>query len=67
MSARSARWAIPNGNSPSSSRWRYLVATGMWFDGAQLYRDIAENNPPLSFYLTATAVLMSRVIPIAPT
>jgi len=39
----------------------------MWFDGAQLYRDIAENNPPLSFYLTATAVLMSRVIPIAPT
>jgi len=42
----------------------YLVATGMWLDGAQLYRDIVEINPPLSFYLTAPAVLLSRILPL---
>ncbi|WP_430387016.1 hypothetical protein [Blastomonas fulva] len=45
----------------------YLMATSMWLDGAELYRDIVEINPPLSFYLTAPAVLVSRAIPVTPT
>ena len=28
----------------------YLYATRAWLDGAQLYVDIVEVNPPLSFY-----------------
>jgi putative flippase GtrA len=38
----------------------YLIATPRWLDGAELYRDIVEINPPLSFYLTAPAVFLSR-------
>jgi hypothetical protein len=38
-----------------------LAATRRWLDGAVLYRDILEVNPPLIFYLTAPAVLISRV------
>lgn len=30
----------------------YLVATRKWMNGAELYRDIIEVNPPLAFYLT---------------
>ncbi len=41
------------------SSW-YLVATTEWLNGAVLYRDILENNPPLAFYLTVPAVLLSR-------
>lgn len=37
----------------------YLVATAAWLDGAVLYEDIVEVNPPLNFYLTAPAVLLS--------
>ncbi|MCA9170349.1 MAG: hypothetical protein KDB23_21875, partial [Planctomycetales bacterium] len=33
------------------SSW-YLIATRMWLDGAQLYQDVMETNPPLAFYLT---------------
>jgi hypothetical protein len=36
-----------------------LVATRRWLNGATLYRDIVEINPPLIFYLTAPAVLLS--------
>jgi putative flippase GtrA len=39
----------------------YLIATRKWLDGATLYRDIMEINPPLAFYLTAPAVFLSKV------
>src|SRR6187397_2430917 len=38
-----------------------LVATGRWLDGAKLYQDIMEINPPLIFYLTAPSVLVARI------
>lgn len=34
----------------------YLVATRQWLDGAQLYVDLIEVNPPLNFYLTIPAI-----------
>jgi hypothetical protein len=37
-----------------------LIATQRWLHGATLYRDIMEINPPLIFYLTAPAVLISE-------
>src|SRR6185437_7942529 len=42
-----------------------LVATRRWLDGATLYRDIVEINPPLIFYLTAPAVLISNLLRVS--
>lgn len=39
----------------------YLVATGRMLDGARLYVDLIEVNPPLSFVLTAPAVIAARL------
>jgi hypothetical protein len=36
-----------------------LVATARWLNGATLYTDIMEINPPWVFYLTAPAVLLA--------
>jgi putative flippase GtrA len=44
----------------------YLIATSRWLDGAELYRDIVEINPPLAFYLTAPAVLLARATGLVP-
>ena len=40
----------------------YLVATRKMLDGAVLYRDIIEINPPLNFYLTIPAVLLADML-----
>jgi len=45
----------------------YLVATRKWLDGATLYRDIMEINPPLAFYLTAPAVFLSKAMGVDST
>ncbi|MDH5798481.1 MAG: hypothetical protein OEZ19_07935 [Paracoccaceae bacterium] len=37
----------------------YLVATRNWLEGARLYVDIIEVNPPLNFYLTVPAILIA--------
>lgn len=37
----------------------YLVATRKWLEGARLYVDLIEVNPPLNFYLTAPAIWIS--------
>jgi len=37
----------------------YLVATRKWLEGAQLYIDLVEVNPPLSFYLTVPAIWLA--------
>ena len=47
------------------SSW-YLIATRMWLDGAQLYQDVMETNPPLAFYLTAGPVMLADVFGISP-
>ena len=38
----------------------FLDATGRFLDGALLYRDILEINPPLAFYLTIPVVAAGR-------
>jgi putative flippase GtrA len=45
----------------------YLVATRKWLDGAALYRDIMEINPPLAFYLTAPSILLSKYLDVNST
>lgn len=44
----------------------YLVATDRFLDGAKLYRDIIEVNPPLAFYLTVPPVAAARLIGVEP-
>ncbi len=45
----------------------YLVATDRLLDGARLYVDIIEVNPPLAFYLTMPPVALARFTGLAPT
>jgi hypothetical protein len=49
---------LPTSLHPDVS-W-YLVATERFIDGARLYRDIIEVNPPLAFYLTVPPVAAAR-------
>lgn len=37
----------------------YLVATRSWLEGGTLYLDVVEINPPLAFYLTVPAIVLS--------
>ena len=43
----------------------YLVATRRWLDGARLYVDLLEVNPPLNFYLTVPTILFSDLTGIS--
>jgi hypothetical protein len=43
----------------------YLYATGRLLDGARLYVDIVELNPPLAFYLTVPPVMVARLLGLA--
>lgn len=43
----------------------YLVATSQWLDGARLYVDIFELNPPLNFYFTIPPILLSDLLGIS--
>ncbi|WP_417260668.1 hypothetical protein [Celeribacter sp.] len=45
----------------------YLISTGWWLDGVEIYADILELNPPLAFYLTAIPVSIARVTGLDPT
>jgi hypothetical protein len=45
----------------------YLVATNRFLDGATLYRDIIEVNPPLAFYITVPPVVVARLTGWEPT
>lgn len=44
----------------------YLVATQRYLDGARLYRDIIEVNPPLSFYLVVPPMVAARMTGLSP-
>ncbi|WP_289040346.1 GtrA family protein [uncultured Aliiroseovarius sp.] len=45
----------------------YLVATRKMLDGARLYVDIVEVNPPLNFYLTVPALWLADALHISDT
>ncbi|MGH6946753.1 MAG: hypothetical protein ACREDZ_05450 [Kiloniellales bacterium] len=47
------------------SAW-YLIATARWLDGAELYRDIIEINPPLAFFLTAPPAALAKSLDLLP-
>lgn len=44
----------------------YLVATRDWLDGARLYIDLVEVNPPLNFYFTVPALLLGDLTGAGP-
>lgn len=44
----------------------YLVSTRMLLDGAGLYSDIYEINPPLAFYITTPALIISDLTHLRP-
>lgn len=48
------------------SSW-YLVSTEMYLNGAGLYTDILEINPPLAFYLTVPPVALANALSSDPT
>lgn len=62
--AAGAVWLWNAGIDPDNS-W-YLMAIRSWlFEGARLYVDIIEINPPLAFYVTAPPVVASALMPIS--
>ncbi|MBA4764361.1 hypothetical protein [Qipengyuania huizhouensis] len=44
----------------------YLVSTRMFLDGATLYQDVVEINPPLAFYLTAPTLKIAELLQLEP-
>jgi hypothetical protein len=43
----------------------YLIATRMWLNGAKLYQDVMEINPPLAFYLTVVPLRFADLLGIS--
>lgn len=43
----------------------YLVASELWADGAELYREVRDPNPPLIFYLNRPALALAEVTGMA--
>ncbi len=44
----------------------YVLSAHKWLQGAMLYRDIVEINPPLNFYLTLPVVFLEDVFHLPP-
>lgn len=44
----------------------YVLAMRDWLGGAVLYRDVVDINPPLNFYLTLPAILLSNALDLSP-
>ncbi|HET8624039.1 MAG TPA: hypothetical protein VFM14_10790 [Gemmatimonadales bacterium] len=42
-----------------------LYAAGAWLDGAKLYRDVVEINPPLVIWLNAPIVALARALGVS--
>ena len=53
-----AAFIYPSLTLNHDKRW-YLVAPGLCRDGAKLYQDVMEINPPLAFYLTAAPLFLA--------
>lgn len=45
----------------------YLMGTRDWLNGAVLFRDIVEPNPPLNFYFTVPAILIADLLGVSDT
>lgn len=43
----------------------YLVAGRQWMEGARLYTDLSEVNPPLAFYLTRLTLVLADLLSLA--
>lgn len=65
ISAAAFTWFRSAGINQDSA-W-LLVATEKWLNGAVLYRDIVEVNPPLIFFLTAPILRLEQVFGLTPT
>ncbi|UWQ13862.1 GtrA family protein [Aliiroseovarius sp. M344] len=57
-------WVFWNWPVNHDTAW-YLVATRKMLDGAKLYVDIIEVNPPLTFYLTIPAIWIADFLSIS--
>ncbi len=57
-------YAIFHNNLINHDTAWYLIATRKWLDGASLYVDLIEVNPPLNFYLTAPAIWVADLLSI---
>ena len=44
----------------------YLVAGRQWIEGARLYADLSEVNPPLAFYLIRAALHFGDLFALGP-
>jgi hypothetical protein len=45
----------------------FLIATRKWLEGARLYVDLVEVNPPLNFYLTLPSVWLADLFEVSDT
>ncbi len=61
-----AAWFYPLFSLNHDASW-YLIATDRFLDGADLYTEIFEINPPLAFYLTVPPVAAARTFGSDPT
>lgn len=44
----------------------YSIGIGRWLDGATLYRDVVEVNPPLAFLIATPPVAAARLLGLTP-
>lgn len=55
--AGAAAWTMLHGRPFNGDTSWYLVATRMWMDGASLYSDVMEINPPMAFLITRAVLV----------
>lgn len=51
-------WNLLHGRPFNGDTSWYLVATRMWMNGAALYSDVMEINPPMAFLITRAALVL---------
>lgn len=60
-------FAVFQGRTINHDTAYFLIATRQWLDGARLYADILEINPPLNFYYTAPALWLADATGLSAT
>jgi len=60
-------FAVFQGRTINHDTAWYLVATRQWLEGARLYAEILEVNPPLNFYYTAPALWLADATGLSAT
>ncbi len=61
-----ALWQFPSPFDGNGDAAWLLIAAGRYLDGATLYVDVLETNPPMSVLLYVPAVWAARLLAIAP-